>query len=241
MKRSVSILLRAAFAFSCVALLAFAAWQASLRGRADLTAQGPTAQVERWARSGRVDSLQRWRRAVDGLRAAQALVPGEAAVYASLARAYSLAAISAPTPSAASVYREFSLLHWRLVTMHRPTWPYGWSGIATHTFNLGYADVMGALSRAMRYGPWEPGVQLLASRVGLLRWELLDSTQREEVRQNWRRTAQRQGEALARMAVELKREPILCAEGLPGMQKRLQCDKRRNAAPRKRAGNRMTR
>ena len=56
-----------------------------------------------------------------------------------------------------------------------------------------------ASSSVMRLGHWEPGLQLIASELGLARWDRFDRELSEEVRENWLRTAVRHADQLAKL------------------------------------------
>jgi hypothetical protein len=219
---------RALVALLGIAVLGFALWQAGRRGLADMASLRANADLMAWAQAGKVPSFERWDRAEESLRAAQRLAPGDAAMHDRLARAYEVVAVSPAVGASRDTYLDYALLHFRQVTSMRPAWPYAWMGVATQSYRLGRVndELFGALARAMRYGPWEPGVQLGASEIGLALWDRLDPPLREQVRQNWRRTAYRQSEALARLAVAHGRQKLLCAENIAQLKVPLQCDKR---------------
>jgi len=183
--------------------------------------------VSLWGEKRTPPSAAQWQGAVDALRSALLLTPADPTLQDHLGLAYDLAA-AAPAARQWPVYREFALLHFREAARLRPTSPYSWANVAQMKYRLGQhdAELARALSLAMRYGPWEPLVQLIASDIGLALWDRLEPALRGELRENWRRTALRQAEALARLGQAHRREKLLCEEALDVLGNRLKCPNR---------------
>jgi len=72
---------------------------------------------------------------------------------------------------------------YRAALATRPIWPYNWSDLLTVKEKLNQVDheFVTALQRGAETGPWEPRVLLEVIRVGLRRWDQLNSPQRKLV------------------------------------------------------------
>ena len=220
-----SHLARVAIALACITLLAFAAHDSALRGLADWRSARGRNDIRMWTQGGAVQSQERWQRAVDALREALRLAPQDPALWESLGFAYDIAARNFVPAGGWSVYTEFALIHFRQAAALRPTSPYSWAGVAVMKYRLGQVDeeFRQAFSSAMRLGPWEPGLQLITSDLGLALWDTLDPQLRDEVRENWRRTAVRQADQLAKLALTHGRAGLLCEVSLDALKNRLKC------------------
>jgi len=216
---------RVAIALLGISLLIFAGYEAGRRGLADWVSMRARFQVASWAQKGTVPSHEQWQRAVDALGAALKLAPEDPSLYDHLGAAYELASAAFDPKGQWNVYTEFALLHFQLAATLRPTSPYSWASVAMMKYRLGRVDedLFKALTLAMRLGPWEPQVQLMASELGLALWERLDEEQRGQIRENWRRTAVRQADQLWKLAVARKRVDILCKTSLEALKNRLEC------------------
>ena len=210
-----------------ITVLAYAAWHAGRLGLADWSSMRSRHEVMAWAEKRQVPSFERWARAVDELRSALRLTPEDPSLHEHLGVAYDLASTALVAPGIPNVYVEFALVHFRRAAELSPTSPYAWISVAAIMYRLGRVneELYRAYALAMRYGPWEPAVQLAASKLGFELWERLDPALRHEVRQNWQRTANRQAEQLARIAIAQHREKLLCAEPIASVRKPLKCDK----------------
>ena len=213
---------RFSIALAGIALLAFAARDSVLRGLEDWRSTRARHEIRTWAQGRAVQSQEQWQRAVDALREALRLAPQDPELWESLGFAYDIASRNF-APAGWSVYAEFALIHFRRAAALRPTSPYSWAGVAVMKYRLDQLDgeFRQAFSSAMRLGPWEPGVQLIASNLGLALWDRLDPRLRDEVRENWRRTAVRQADQLAKLALTHGRIGILCEVSLDAQKKPL--------------------
>jgi len=221
---------RVAIALAGIALLAFAAHDSVLRGLEDWRSTRARHEIRTWAQGRAVQSQEQWQRAVDALREALRLAPQDPELWESLGFAYDIASRNF-APAGWSVYAEFALIHFRQAAALRPTSPYSWAGVAVMKYRLDQLDeeFRQAFSSAMRLGPWEPGLQLITSDMGLALWDRLDSQLRDEVRENWRRTAVRQADQLAKLAISRGRAGVVCEEAveeaLDALKNRLKCPK----------------
>ena len=223
---------RFAIALAGITLLALAAHDSALRGLADWRSTRGRHDIRMWTQGRAVQSEEQWQRAVDALREALRLAPQDPALWESLGFAYDIGSRNfVPNGGRGgwSVYSEFALIHFRQAAALRPTSPYSWAGVAVMKYRLDQLDeeFRQAFSSAMRLGPWEPGLQLITSDMGLALWDRLDSQLRDEVRENWRRTAVRQAEQLAKLAISHGRAGVLCEEAvdkaLDALKNRLKC------------------
>ena len=215
---------RVAIALAGIALLAFAAHDSVLRGLEDWRSARGRHDIRMWTEGRAVPSEEQWQRTVDALRGALRLAPQDPELWEYLGLAYDIASRKFST-GGWTVYTEFALIHYRRAAALRPTSPYSWAGVAVMKYRLEQVDeeFRQAFSSAMRLGPWEPGLQLITSDMGLALWDRLDPKLRNEVRENWRRTAVRQADRLARLAISHGREGVLCKESLEALKNRLEC------------------
>jgi hypothetical protein len=206
-------------------LLACAAYEAGRRGLADWISMRSRYEVNLWTEKQAAPTFQQWQRAVEALRSALKLAPEDPSLHDHLGVAYEVASATFSPGGRWNVYREFSLVHFRQATVLRPTSPYSWANVALTKYGLGQRDdeLYRALAAAMRLGPWEPGVQLITSDLGLLLWEDLAPALKEQVRANWIRTAHRQADPLARLALTRNRLGLLCNISDKSMKKSLKC------------------
>ncbi len=211
-----------------IAVPAYAAYEAGRRGLADWISVRARFQVVSWAEKRTVPSQEHWQRAVDALGAAQRLAPEDPSLYDHLGVAYDLAAAAFDPKGRWNVHTEFALLHFQQAAARRPTSPYSWASIATMKYRLGRIDeeLFQALALSMRLGPWEPQVQIMVSDLGLALWDRLDTHQKGEIRENWRRTAVRQADQLAKLAIARKRVDLLCKTSLDALKNRLECKRK---------------
>ena len=215
---------RYAIVVAGIALLAFAARDSALRGLENWRTARVYNEIRMWTDWGSVPSLEQWQRTVDALREALRVTPRDPELWEFLGFAYEIASRNF-APAGTSVYSEFALIHFREAAALRPTSPYAWTAVAVMKHRLGQVDeeFLQAFFSAMRLGPWEPRLQRITSDLGLILWDRLDARLRDEVRENWRRTAAWQADALVKLAISRGRERVLCKEPLEVLKKRLKC------------------
>lgn len=167
---------RALIAVLGMSLLAYAAYESARRGLDDWQSTRWSHEVRIWAERRAVPSEDQWQRAVDGLRAALRLAPRDPSLWGSLGFAYDVDSTTFVRSGKWHVYDEYALIHFRQAVSLRPTSPYSWAGVAVMKYRLGQLDeeLSRALASAMRLGPWEPGVQMMVSELGLALWDRLD-------------------------------------------------------------------
>ena len=222
---TVNRLSRVLVALLGIAVLACVAYEAGRRGLADWVSMRARFQVASWAEKPTIPSREQWQRAVDALNGALRLTPEDPSLYDYLGVAYHVAGAAFDPRGQWNVYTEFALLHFQRAAALRPTSPYSWASIAMMKYRLGRVDkeLLQALALAMRLGPWEPQVQVMASDLGLALWDRLDEEQRGQIRDNWRRTAVRQADPLWKLAAARKRIDLLCKTSLDALKNRLEC------------------
>ncbi len=217
---------RFAIALAGITLLAFAAHDSALRGLADWRSTRGRHDIRMWTEGRLVPSKEQWQRTVDALREALRLAPQDPELWEYLGFVYDIASRNFVPAGGWSVYTEFALIHFRQAAALRPSSPYPWAGVAVMKSRLGQLDeeFRRAFSSAMRLGPWEPGLQLITSDLGLALWDTLDTPLKDQVRENWRRTAVRQADQLAKFAKNHGRAGVLCQEALDDLKNRLKCN-----------------
>ena len=114
--------------------------------------------------------LQEWRAALDAMRTAHRLEPGNPALAEDMGRLYDWgSANKAPDNPATVAFREQALVDFRLAARQRITSPYAWSNLASMKLKLRQIDA--ELLHAMGYPPcWAPGKPRFKSR-----WRMPDS------------------------------------------------------------------
>jgi len=218
-------LARIAIALIGIAVLGFAAYESARRGLEDWGSTRWRNDLRMLLQGRAQPSEEQWRRTVDELREALRLAPRDPNLWEDLGLAYEAGARNFVRAGGWNVYTEFALIHYRQAALLRPTWPYTWIRVALMKYQLNQLDdeFGRALASAMRLGPWEPGVQLIASQIGLALWDRFDPPFQEQIRENWRRTAVRQADQLARLAVTHGRVGVLCEVSLDALRRQLKC------------------
>lgn len=169
-----------------MAVLCFPAYLSAQRGLAEVIAQEPRYEIERW-RSGefapdatRLDAMQA------ALVEAQNLDPRNPALLEELAlfRATRVEGRYNHEPKVREA-RQQSLAWFRQALEQRPTSGHAWYNVALMKFRLGETDreFSQSLLQALRRSPWEPTVQLRAIALGLANWQDLADPPREALKQ----------------------------------------------------------
>jgi tetratricopeptide (TPR) repeat protein len=175
---------RFAIALAGIALLAFAARDSVHRGLEDWRSARGHHDIRMWSEGRSVPSMEQWQRTVDALREALRVAPQDPELWEYLGLAYEIASRKFVPPGGWPVYSEFALIHYRQAAALRPTSPYAWAGVAVMKYRLNQLDAefSQALASAMSLGPWESGVQLIASDIGLALWDRLNPVFKDQVR-----------------------------------------------------------
>lgn len=174
------------FAMLLLAGLLAVAWFAGKRGVADVVAQDPRYEMERWL-SGkllpdkiRLDAMQA------ALIEAQYLDPRNPKLLEELAlfRAARVRGRYNHEPEVRQA-RQQSLEGFRQALEQRPTSGDTWFNVALMKFRLGEIDreFSQSLQQAIRRAPWEATVQLRAIELGLANWQELADPLREALKQ----------------------------------------------------------
>jgi hypothetical protein len=108
-----------------------------------------------------------------------------------------------------------SLAGWREAAQMRPGSPYAWASIVLLKVRLSEIDAefYGALERAVRFGPWEPTVQIAIADAGFAAWRRLTPPAKALVIADLERGLLRQGPEVRRIATAHRTLPLICAEG----------------------------
>lgn len=120
-------------------------------------------------------------------------------------------------PQQSALLRE-SLAEYRAAAHMRPGSPYVWAGIAVLKIRLRELDeeFHGAVDRAVRFGPWEPQVQLAIAEAGLAAWRRLTPARQALVIETIERALPRQESGIRRIAAAHDNVMLLCSgAGLP--------------------------
>lgn len=174
------------FAMLLLAGLPAVIYFSAIRGMADVVAQEPRYEIDRW-RAGKLapDSLKLNAMQAE-LHKALELAPQNPNLMEDLGRFYAARVErGSPYEPAVREIRQQSLLYFRQAAAQRPTSGHAWANVALMKFRLGEFDLEYtlALEQALRRAPWEPQVQLLAIEIGLAGWQVLADSTREKLKQ----------------------------------------------------------
>lgn len=81
-----------------------------------------------------------------------------------------------PGDDTAQQARKEASTYYKNAIAMRPTWPYTWADFALVKYRLNEIDdeFLNALHVSMEMGPWEPGVQLVITFIGLRVWNKIN-------------------------------------------------------------------
>lgn len=159
---------------------------AGRRGLADVVAQEPRYEIERWQigksapDSVRLNSLQA------ELHKAWNLDPGNPNLLDDLGRFHAArVARDQPHDMEAREARQKSLTYFRQALELRPTSGHTYANVALSKFRLGEIDqeFTWSMEQALHRSPWEPQVQLIAIELGIASWQALSDSTRQKLRQ----------------------------------------------------------
>ncbi|MDZ4251273.1 MAG: hypothetical protein U1A72_01705 [Sulfuritalea sp.] len=165
--------------------LPFAIYWAAQRGLADVVAQEPRYQIERW-RAGKwapdqfkLDAMQA------ELSKARDLDPNNPNLLEDIGRFHAVRVERgrAYDPDVRA-QREQALARFRQALEQRPTSAHAYVNVALIKYRLGEIDLefSESLLQAIRRGPWEPRVQLIGIELGLAAWQALADSTRETLK-----------------------------------------------------------
>ncbi|MAY43403.1 MULTISPECIES: hypothetical protein [unclassified Neptuniibacter] len=108
--------------------------------------------------------------------------------------------------------REAKKLHLRAIEL-RPNWPYSWANLVLMKSYLKEFDddYDKALSRAVRYGPWEQSVHLTLSHAAALSWVSLSLEQKHVFAKNVERALVRNSNNIRATLDAYKKRAAICA------------------------------
>jgi hypothetical protein len=176
-----------------IAGLMVATYFAGRRGLADVVAQEPRYEVERWQIGKSAPDGVRLNVLQAELHKAMDLDPGNPNLLDDLGRFHG-ARVARERPNDAGVResRQQSLTYFRHALELRPTSGHAYVNIALSKFRLGEIDqeFTGAMEQALRRSPWEPQVQLIAIELGIASWQALSDSTRQKLQQAIRSQAQ---------------------------------------------------
>ncbi len=97
-------------------------------------------------------------------------------------------------------------------TKRRPKWPYAWARLALVKAYRNEHDKVffKAIHHAVKYGPWEPGVQKTITEAGLYAWTSLDKQSRISVVANIQRGLNFEFEDISATIQRFKRTASVC-------------------------------
>lgn len=166
--RVAALLLLAGFALTALI--------AGKRGLADVVAQQPRYEFERWQAGKSNPGAAAATGMGDGLRSALALDPDNPNLLLDIGRLDSWQVRNGPMhDSAVRATRQGALENFRRAARLRPTSGHSWAIVAQAKYGAGSVDseFAAALEQAMRRAPWQAQVQLISIELGLASWQAL--------------------------------------------------------------------
>lgn len=174
------------FAVSLLTVLLITVYGLAQRGLADMVAQEPRYQVDLWRTGKRAPDARKLDTLQTELNKARDIDPENPNLLEDLGRFHAVRVErgKAYDPEVRAT-RQQALANFRQALTRRPTSGHGFINVALMKFRLGEVDqeFSQALLQAMRRGPWEPKVQLLAVELGLATWQALSDSTRESLKQ----------------------------------------------------------
>lgn len=173
------------FALILLSTLPLVIYWVAQRGLADVVAQEPRYQIERW-RAGKwvpdqfkLDAMQA------ELNKARGLDPNNPNLLEDLGRFHAVRVErgQAYDPEVRAM-RQQALARFRQALERRPTSGHAYVNVALMKYRLGEIDqeFSESLQQAMRRSPWEPQVQLIGIELGLAAWQALADSTRETLK-----------------------------------------------------------
>lgn len=157
---------------------------AGRRGLADVVAQDPRFEIERWRAGKFVMNPIRLNVIQAELNKALELDPKNPNLLEDLGRFYAVR-VERRQPSDMNVreIRQQSLTYFRQLLELRPTSGHAYVNVALMKFWLGEIDqeFSQSLQQALRRSPWEPQVQLITIELGLASWPALSDSGRQAI------------------------------------------------------------
>ena len=163
-------------------LLVFSGWFTVRWGVADMLAQQGYEEMDRWNDRNPVTE-DRWQFALQRLTGAADLDPGNSVYQQRLSRLYRIRMTRLHATSELKRDPEFALQHIRRSLELRSRWGFSWVELAYLKWLLREKDAefQAALTHAVAYGPWEPGVIRMVNFIGLREYRNFDETFRQLV------------------------------------------------------------
>lgn len=199
------------------ALLVGAIYHAAMRGLADAAYVPARHAIVQWTRSDTAPGPAEWRAVRDAVQAARDQEPDNPLFVEEMGRLYELRTRGLdPRQPVIQAFLARALEEFRMAARMRPASPTTWANIALLKLRLGALDAefYAAVERAARLGPWEPGVQLRLSAIGLNAWSKLNPAGRMLAVAAAERGLQMQPRALERVLKAGSERAGFCA-GVP--------------------------
>lgn len=164
-----------------------AGWIAGKRGMADVVAQDPRFEIDRWRSGKTVPDAAQFNSIKAELYKALDLDPGNPNLLEDLGR-FHAARVERGRPSDSDVRaaRRQALANFRQILISHPTSGYAGINVALMKYQLGELDeeYLKSLQLALRRAPWQAQVQLLAIELGLASWQGLPESMHQSLRQS---------------------------------------------------------
>jgi hypothetical protein len=174
------------FAMVLMAGLLTVTYFAGRRGLADVVAQEPRYEIERWRIGKSAPDSVRLNALQAELHKAWNLDPGNPNLLDDLGRFHAArVARDQPYDMLVRESRQQSLTYFRRALELRPTSGHAYVNIALSKFRLGEIDqeFTWSLEQALYRSPWEPQVQLIAIELGIASWQALSDSTRQKLQQ----------------------------------------------------------
>lgn len=170
-----------------VVLVAFwGIYQAARMGIADVVAHKAEFAVGRWDDEKRMPTSDEVERAVADARSALSWEPRNPDYHDLLAQVLIYKGLVHWADGTFNEITDESLVLYRRSVELRPRWPYAWARFAlVKSYRGEYdAEFENALSKAVKYGPWDPGIHVTVAEAGVFGWRRLSIEERKVVAAN---------------------------------------------------------
>ena len=202
--------------YIAVVVMLFCVWgmyHAVRMGMADVIAYKAKYQVKIWEKEGRLPTADEADYALDKASSALAWEPGNPELMDLKAHVLTYTALLHwGDEQFAGISDEVVQLYQRS-TQRRPKWPYTWARLALVKAYRGEFDALyrEAVSKAVKFGPWEPGVHKTLAEAGLSGWSQLDRDTKRHHVENIHRGLRFEAKALTAMVARYQNRDQVCA------------------------------
>ena len=178
--------------FFLIAIYLAASW-----GNSYVSVIQPRQLLLQWEINKKPFSEKHWQAAVTKMDSIVASNANNTQYLTILAGLYERAAYQKPIwHNEARVKRSNAIKYYKATLKLRPTWSAAWADLAmSKTLNIEFGDeVKVALSNALKYGVWEPGVFHKILWISIANWNALPTELKQQVEDKIKQTVNQKGQ-----------------------------------------------